>query len=330
MSKLEFVCPLYLLFFCLLVFLLYKDFGLKKQHSLLVSSTRGMAPHHWVGKVFGFLKMNKYLVLTFFILALAQPRSVKTYSDYDESKAVDIILAVDVSFSMLAKDLQPDRLTALKRIAKEFIKKRPLDRIGLVAYSGESFLKVPLTTDHQVIINEIDELDSKQLLPGTAIGNGLASAVKHIQESKGKSKVVILMTDGVDTSPNALNPIVAAEMAKNNHVKVYTIGIGTNGFALTPTKQDFFGDLIFTEEPVNIDEDVLKKVAEITNGSYFRATDNQKLSQVYNEINRLERTDVKVKMIHTYTEYFRYFLAMGLMVLLIDLFLRWGIFKTLN
>lgn len=260
---------------------------------------------------------------------MARPRTFSVSENRDETKGVDIIMAVDVSYSMLAKDLSPDRLTALKGIAERFVDKRPNDRIGLVAYAAEALTKVPITLDHEVLKEEIEDLKPTELEPGTAIGEGLSVAVNHLKDSRAKSKVIILMTDGVNTIMNAMPAQVGAELAKNNNIKVYTIGIGTNGYALMPTATDgFTGELIFTEAEVRIDELTLKDIAQTTGGMYFRATSNDSLERIYNEINHLEKTEVKASKLYFYNEYFRVFLWIAFFTLLIDALLRWVIYKT--
>jgi Ca-activated chloride channel family protein len=230
---------------------------------------------------------------------MARPRTFTVSQDRDDTKGIDIMLSVDVSLSMLAKDLTPDRLTALKDIAIKFVNKRPNDRIGLVAYSGEAFTKVPVTSDHQVVVDELKNLNPLELQPGTAIGEGLSVAVNHLKNSKAKSKIIILMTDGVNTIENAMPPQLLQNWQKII-IKVYSIGIGTNGYALMPTQTDIFGDLVFTETEVKIDEPVLKEVAQMTGGKYFRATSNSSLEEVYDEINQLEKSDVKVSKLFNY------------------------------
>lgn len=276
------------------------------------------------------LKTSKYIILSALIIAMARPRTFTISQDRDDTKGVDIMLSIDVSLSMLAKDLNPDRITALKDIAVKFVQKRPNDRIGVVAYAAEAFTKVPVTSDHQVVIDEIKNLNSAGLEPGTAIGEGLSVAVNHLIKSKAKSKVIILMTDGVSNIQNAIPPQVAAELAKNNNIKVYSIGIGTNGYALMPTSQDIFGDLIFTETEVAIDENTLREIAQTTGGKYFRATSNSSLEEIYDEINQLEKTDVKVSKLYNYDEYFKIFLWVALGMLVLDALLRWVFYKILS
>ena len=290
-------------------------------------SVKNMQPSGNISLVMTFLKISKYFILSALIIALARPRTYTISQDRDESKGIDIMLSVDVSLSMMAKDLDPDRLTALKKIAIDFVNKRENDRIGLVAYSGEAYTKVPLTTDHQVVIDELNQLNPLELQPGTAIGEGLSVAVNHLKKSKAKSKIIILMTDGVNTVLNAMPPQIAAELAKNNSIKVYTVGIGSNGFAAFPTGTNIFGDIVFTEQKTEIDENTLMDIAQLTGGKYFRATSNSSLQNVYDEINQLEKSDVKSSKLYNYEEYFRFFLWIGLGVLLLDALLRWVFFK---
>ncbi|WP_417431393.1 VWA domain-containing protein [Halpernia sp.] len=327
----EFYSPWLLLLFLLFIPLIFRDLSKKNKIGIKVPSIQNMKRNQSIIPVLFFLKISKYLILFCLIIAIARPRTFTISQDRDDSKGIDIMLTVDVSYSMLAKDLDPDRLTALKEIAKNFIEKRPNDRIGLVAYSGEAFTKVPLTTDHEVVEDEIANLNTNEfLIQGTAIGEGLSVAVNHLKNSKVKSKIIILMTDGVNNIQNAIPPQTAAELAKNNNIKVYTIGIGSNGFALFPTNQDVFGDLIFTEQPVEIDEPTLRDIAQLTGGKYFRATSKTSLENVYNEINQLEKTDIKTATLYNYTEYFRIFLWIALGVLLFDALLRWAFYRTLN
>lgn len=326
----EFYSPWFLLLFLLFIPLIILDIRKKKRPGIRVPSTQNMEENKAILLVLFFLKMSKYIILSALIIAIARPRTFTISQDQDDNKGIDIMLSVDVSLSMLAKDLEPDRLTALKAIAKSFVDKRPGDRIGLVAYSGEAFTKVPVTSDHAVLLEELNGLNSLELQPGTAIGEGLSVAVSHLKNSKAKSKIIILMTDGVNTIENAMPAQVGAQLAKSNDIKVYTIGIGTNGYALMPTATDIFGDLVFTEAEVKIDEQVLLEIAQTTGGKYFRATSNQSLEEVYNEINQLEKTELKSTKLYNYQEYFRIFLWIALGVLLLDALLRWVFYKFLS
>ena len=326
----EFYSPWFLLLFLLFIPLIILDIRKKKRPGIRVPSTQNMEENKAILLVLFFLKISKYIILSALIVAIARPRTFTISQDQDDNKGIDIMLSVDVSLSMLAKDLEPDRLTALKAIAKSFVDKRPGDRIGLVAYSGEAFTKVPVTSDHAVLLEELNGLNSLELQPGTAIGEGLSVAVSHLRHSKAKSKIIILMTDGVNTIENAMPAQVGAQLAKSNDIKVYTIGIGTNGYALMPTATNFYGELVFTEAEVKIDEHVLREIAQTTGGKYFRATSNQSLEEVYNEINQLEKTELKSTKLYNYQEYFRIFLWIALGVLLLDALLRWVFYKFLS
>ena len=326
----QFYSPWFLLLFLAFIPLLILDFSKKKRVGIKVPSTKNMQQNNGIVFILFLLKISKYLLLTALIIAMARPRSFTISQDNDDSKGIDIMLSVDVSYSMLARDLEPDRITALKNIAIKFIEKRPADRIGLVTYAGEAFTKVPVTSDHAVVIDELKNLNQLELPQGTAIGEGLSVAVSHLRHSKAKSKIIILMTDGVNTIENALPAQVGAQLAKSNDIKVYTVGIGTNGFALMPTATDIFGDLVFSETEVLIDEPVLREIAQTTGGKYFRATSNQSLEEVYDEINQLEKSELKTTKLYNYHEYFRLFLWIALGILLLDALLRWVFYKFLS
>jgi len=326
----EFYSPWFLLLFLALILLFILDVRKKKRAGITVPTIENMQESKSIRFVLFLLKISKYIILSALIIAIARPRTFTISQDQDDKKGIDIMLSVDVSLSMLARDLEPDRLTALKNIAKRFVDKRPGDRIGLVTYSGEAFTKVPVTSDHAVVIDELENLNTQELQPGTAIGEGLSVAVNHLKNSKAKSKIIILMTDGVNTIENAMPPQVGAQLAKSNGIKVYSIGIGTNGYALMPTSIDIFGDLVFSETEVKIDEPVLREIAQTTGGKYFRATSNQSLEDVYNEINQLEKSELKVTKLYNYQEYFRIFLWIALVTLIMDALLRWVFYKFLT
>lgn len=330
MFNFEFYSPWFLLLFVLFIPLLVRDISRKKLKGIRVPTVENMEGNSGIAPVLFLLKISKYIILSCLFIAMARPRTFTVSQDRDDTKGVDIMFAVDVSLSMLSKDLSPDRLTALKEIAIQFVEKRPNDRIGVVTYASEAFTKVPATSDHQVVIDEFKNLNTAELYPGTAIGEGLSVAVNHLRTSKAKSKIIILMTDGVSNVENAIPPQVAAELAKNNSIKVYSIGLGTNGIALMPTQVDVFGDLIFTETQVQIDEPVLREIAQETGGKYFRATSNSSLEEIYSEINQLEKSDVKVSKLYNYQEYFKIFLWAALGMLLFDALLRWVLYKFLS
>lgn len=326
----ELYSPWFLLLFLIFIPLIIADWRKKKRSGITVPSTQNMDENKGILFVLFLLKISKYIILSCLIIAMARPRTFTISQNQDDSKGIDIMLSVDVSLSMLAKDLEPDRLTALKNIAKKFVNQRPGDRIGLVTYSGEAFTKVPVTSDHAVVVEELDQLNPLELLPGTAIGEGLSVAVAHLRNSKAKSKIIILMTDGVNTIENAMPTQVGAELARSSGIKVYSVGIGTNGYALMPTATDIFGDLVFSEAEVQIDEPTLREIAQTTGGKYFRATSNESLEQVYDEINQLEKSELKTSKLYNYEEYFRIFLWIALGILFFDALLRWSFYKFLS
>jgi Ca-activated chloride channel family protein len=232
----------------------------------------------------------RIMAIALMIVALARPQN-STQLQSITTEGIDIVLAMDISSSMLARDFDPNRLEAAKNVAIDFIKGRPDDRIGLVVYSGESFTQCPLTTDHDKLINLMSELKNGMIKDGTAIGMGLANAVNRLKESDAKSKVVILLTDGENTA-GSIAPVTAAEIAATYEVRVYTIGVGTKGLAPMPY-QDALGRISYQNAEVNIDEESLEEIAKITNGKYFRATNNEKLEDIYSEIDALEKTIIE-------------------------------------
>lgn len=225
------------------------------------------------------------------IIVLARPQKTDRFQNVT-TEGIDIILALDISGSMLARDFKPDRLEASKNVATEFISGRPYDRLGLVVFSGESFTQCPLTTDHAVMINLMRELQSGMIEDGTAIGNGLATAVNRIKDSEAKSKVIILLTDGVNNRGDVA-PATAADIAKTYGIRVYTIGVGSQGMAPYPVQSPY--GIQYQDMPVEIDEVILKEIASKTGGRYFRATDNDKLIQVYTEIDKMEKSMIDVR-----------------------------------
>jgi Ca-activated chloride channel homolog len=261
----------------------------------------------------------KVLALTFFIVALARPQSTDNWSN-TTTEGIDIVIALDISGSMLAEDFHPNRLEAAKEDAIKFISGRPNDRIGLVVFSGESFTQCPLTTDHAVLINLINDVKSGMIEDGTALGVGLANAVSRLKESTAKSKVVILMTDGVNNT-GEIPPLTGADIAKAIGVRVYTIGVGTEGTAPYPFT-DVFGNKRYQDMPVEIDEDVLTQIAHQTDGMYFRATNNQRLKEVYEEIDKLEKSKIETKEYSKKNEEYLYYLLTGVILLLSELLLR--------
>lgn len=260
------------------------------------------------------------LTIALIIIAMARPQSALDDQTIS-SEGIDIALALDISSSMLARDFRPDRITAAKEMASQFILDRPSDRIALIVFAGESFTQVPLTTDYPTLINLLGEVKSGIIEDGTAIGNGLATAVSRLKDSEAKSKVVILLTDGVNNQ-GQIAPLTAAEIAKTLGVKVYTIGVGTNGTAPYPTR-DMWGNTTFVEAKVEIDEKVLTEISEMTGGKYFRATSNSKLKEIYDEINTLEKSKVDIEKFTIYSEEYLWFIIAALASLVAELLIRY-------
>ena len=261
----------------------------------------------------------RLLALAALIVALARPQSTDNWSN-TTTEGIDVVLALDISSSMLAEDFKPNRLDAAKEDAIRFISGRPNDRIGLVVFSGESFTQCPLTTDHAVLINLINDVEQGMIEDGTAIGLGLANAVSRLKESTAKSKVVILMTDGVNNQ-GEVPPLTAAEIASTFGVRVYTIGIGTNGKAPYPV-QDMFGRKRYQQMDVEIDEEVLTQIAHLTDAKYFRAVNNERLEQVYEEIDKLEKSKIEVKEYSKKNEEYLPLVIIAGLLLITELLLR--------
>jgi Ca-activated chloride channel family protein len=274
-----------------------------------------------------FLIVLRFAALALIIVALARPQSTKMSSQKRGTEGIDIVMAVDISPSMLARDLKPNRLEALKIVAQQFIGGRHSDRIGLVIYAGESFAQVPLTTDHKVVKNALADLRYDMLESGTAIGMGLATAVNRIKDSEALSKVIILLTDG-ENNKGIIDPKTATQLAKQYNIRVYTIGVGTKGFAETPVALDMQGNFIYQKMPVNIDEELLEYIAAQTKGQYFRATDNESLASIYGEINKLEKTKLEELNFYQYDEHFYNFVFLALAFLLAEALLRMTIFRS--
>lgn len=265
------------------------------------------------------------VALSMIIIAIARPRS-SSKMDKIDTEGIDIVLAMDVSTSMLARDFTPDRISAAKDIAIEFISQRPSDRIGIVVFAGESYTQCPLTTDRATLINLMKEILTGLIEDGTAIGNGLATAVARMQGSDAKSRVVILLTDGVNNR-GEITPQTAADIAKTYGIRVYTIGVGANGTAPYPVITPWGVQMQDVE--VEIDEDLLKGIAETTGGRYFRATDNTKLSEIYSEINKMEKARTTIDSFPVYKELFMDFALVALICLLLEVVFNAFILKRL-
>ncbi|HCC28466.1 MAG TPA: aerotolerance regulator BatA [Marinilabiliales bacterium] len=261
----------------------------------------------------------RILAIALLIIALARPQSTDNWSN-TSTEGIDIVIALDISGSMLAEDFKPNRLEAAKDDAIKFISGRPNDRIGLVVFSGESFTQCPLTTDHAVLINLINDVQQGMIEDGTAIGLGLANAVGRLKESTAKSKVIILLTDGVN-NPGEVPPLTAAEIGKAFGVRVYTIGVGSMGTAPYPFT-DMFGRKSYQQMDVEIDEEVLTQIAHLTDGKYFRAVDNKRLEDVYGEIDKLEKSKIEVKEYSKKNEEYLPLVVLAGLLILMELLLR--------
>ena len=267
----------------------------------------------------------RIFALAMIIVAIARPRSSQDMEKID-TEGIDIILAMDVSTSMLARDFTPDRISASKDIAIEFISQRPSDRMGIVVFAGESFTQCPLTTDRATLINMMKEVQTDLIEDGTAIGNGLATAVARMKDSDAKSRVVILLTDGVNNR-GEISPQMAAEIAKTYGVRVYTIGVGANGMAPYPVMTPWGVEV--QNVKVEIDEKLLSEIAESTGGRYFRATDNTKLAEIYSEINKMEKARTTVDSFPVYKELFGLYALLALLAIMLELFIHWFVIRRL-
>jgi Ca-activated chloride channel homolog len=278
--------------------------------------------HYLRHALFGFRTVAAGLL----IIVLARPQASDRFQD-TSTEGIDIVLALDISGSMLARDFKPDRLEASKNVATEFISGRPYDRMGLVVFSGESFTQCPITTDHAVLINLLREIQSGMIEDGTAIGMGLATAVNRIKDSQVKSKVIILLTDGVNNR-GEIAPVTAAGIAKTYGIRVYTIGVGTQGMAPYPVQTPF--GLQYQNMPVEIDEGILQEISAMTGGKYFRATDNNKLVQVYNEIDKLEKSKIDVNQFIRKEEKYLMPALIAFLLIALEIIARYTVLKNLT
>ncbi len=295
--------------------------------SLRISSIKGFANAGILPKLKPLLFIFRLLALAAIIVAMARPQTEDISTRTKTTKGIDIVMAIDVSSSMLARDLKPNRLSALKEVASDFIKERPNDRIGLVAYAGEAYTKTPITSDKSIVLNSLREITYGQLNDGTAIGMGLATSVNRLKESKAISKIIILLTDGVNNS-GFIEPQTAADLAVEYGIKTYTIGLGTNGNALSPIAYNADGSFRYGMRQVEIDEKLLQDIAQATGGQYFRATDNEKLEAIYEEINKLEKTEIEEFKYYKYEEKFRPWVFLAGALLLLEWLLRNTLFRS--
>ncbi|MFL2585730.1 MAG: vWA domain-containing protein [Parvicellaceae bacterium] len=317
---------LWLLFIIPIAFLCYLFLNLKRNQSIKISSLdlfKGIRNQYMT--VFKHLKFGlKLLGISFLIIAMARPQvATEAHSETELYKeGIDIVISMDASGSMLAKDFSPNRFEASKDLAKEFVKDRKNDRVGLVIFEGEAYTQCPLTSDRDILVELIESAEQGIVEQGTAIGMGLATAVNRLRESEAPSKVIILLTDGVNTH-GKIHPLNATEIAKEFNIRVYTIGVGTNGKAKTPVAIDpFSGRYIYDFVDVEIDEETLGTIAQETGGKYFRATDNNKLKEVYKEINEMEKAKIKtIEYDVDLPEKAGIFILLGIAILLFEFFI---------
>jgi len=295
--------------------------------SVRISSLKGFSYNSFLPKLKPVLFALRLFALSAIIVAMARPQTEDISTRTKTTKGIDIVMAIDVSSSMLARDLKPNRLAALKEVAADFIKKRPNDRIGLVAYAGEGYTKTPITTDKAIVLNSLRDITYGQLEDGTAIGMGLATSVNRLKESEAKSKIIILLTDGVNNS-GFIEPQTAADLAIEYGIKTYTIGLGTNGNALSPIAYNADGSFRYGMRQVEIDEELLQDIAKVTGGRYFRATNNETLEEIYEEINKLEKTEIEEFKYYRYEEKFRPWIYIAGLLLLFEWLLRNTIFRS--
>ena len=331
MGKVTFLNPAFFWLFLLIPIAIAWLFWKKNQQSanLKISSIEGFkGSNSFMAKIKPVLNVFRLLALSSLIIAMARPRTVDISNQTKTTRGIDIVMAVDVSGSMLAKDLKPNRMEALKRVASDFVEERPNDRIGLVVYASEAYTKTPVTSDRAVVQEAIKSIKYDTVLQdGTGIGMGLATAVNRLKDSKAKSKVIILLTDGVNNA-GFIEPETAADIAKQYGIKVYTIGIGTNGMADFPYAMAPNGQIMFRMMQVEIDEQLLKSIARKTDGKYFRATSNSKLAEIYASINKLETTEIQELKFYDYDEKYRSFVWFAGFLLLLELGLRNTVYRS--
>ncbi len=331
MKEITFLNPGFFWLFTLLPLAIAWYIWKRKQQTatLKISSLKGFqASGSILAKLQPLLFVLRLLALSALIVAMARPRTVDISNETKTTKGIDIVMAVDVSGSMLAKDLKPNRMEALKRVAADFVKERPNDRIGLVVYAAEAYTKCPVTSDKAVVLDAIRSIKYDNVLQdGTAIGMGLTTAVNRLKDSKAKSKVIILLTDGVNNA-GFIEPETASDIAQQYGIKVYTIGIGTNGMAEFPYAIAPNGQFLFRMMQVEIDQELMKSIARKTGGKYFRATGNQKLAEIYKAINKLETTEIEELRFYDYDEKYRPLVLLAGILLLIEIALRNTLFRS--
>ena len=331
MNKVTFLNPEFFWLFLLIPIVIGWQIWKRNEQiaTLKISSLKGFKTSKSIlAKLKPMLFVFRLLALSSLIIAMVRPRTVDVSSKTKTTKGIDIVMSVDVSGSMLAKDLKPNRMEALKDVAENFVKARPNDRIGLVVYASEAYTKSPVTSDKAVVLDAIRSIKYDNVLQdGTGIGMGLTTAINRLKDSKAKSKIVILMTDGVNNA-GFIEPQTASDIAQQYGIKVYTIGIGSNGMADFPYAIAPNGQFLFRMMKVEIDESLLRSIAKNTGGKYFRANSNQKLEAIYNEINKLETTEIKELKFYDYDEKFRPLALFAGLLLLIEIGLRNTLFRS--
>jgi Ca-activated chloride channel family protein len=330
MGNLEFAYPAFFYVMIIIPFMIawYVWRGRKSTSSMTLSGFENLdekvgSSRIWLRHI---LFLFRIIMVGLIVIVLARPQSSNRWEQVT-TEGIDIVMCMDVSGSMRAMDFRPNRLEASKNVGIEFVNARENDRFGLVVFAGESFTQCPMTTDRAVVINFLKDIDFGIIEDGTAIGMGLATAVNRIKESKAISKVIILLTDGVNNRGD-VGPVTAAEIAASFGIRVYTVGVGSMGNAPVPV-QDVFGRTVTRSMPVEIDEDVLKKIAVTTGGEYFRATDNHKLREIYQQIDEMEKTRLDVKQFSKKKEEYFPFLFAAMLILLFEIMLRYTIFRTI-
>ena len=331
LSNIHFASPWWFLGFLVIPYMIWWQYFAKKSVAATItisdlSSLKKVTT--WKERVYPWLPILQILSILFFIIAMARPQ-LTLKEEKIKAEGLDIMMVMDLSSSMLSRDFDPDRLEVSKMVAKEFVAKRVHDRLGLVVFSGEAFTQCPLTMDHQIVTDFLSSLQVGMLADGTAIGMGLATAVNRLKDSKAKSKIIILLTDGVNNA-GYIDPNTAADIAKEMGVKVYTIAVGTMGQALSPVNRRSDGQYMYAMAQVEIDTELLQKIAEMTDGKYFRAIDRQSLENIYTEIDRLEKTEIEIDIFKRYKDEYRIFLYLGLAMLLLWWLLKATLFRTIS
>lgn len=328
LRNINFESPAFFLLLAIVPFMIWWNFRKVKKPRLTISSLSGLERTFSIrSTIVPFLPWLRIAGIVAFIIALARPQLTLKEEEV-KAEGIDIMMSIDLSTSMLTRDFTPDRLSVTKEVASEFVEKRAYDRIGLTVFAEESFTQCPLTTDHRILNDFLANLQCGLLADGTAIGMGLATAVNRLKDSPSSSKVIILLTDGVNNS-GYVTPLTAAEIAKKFGIKVYTIGVGSNKNALGPTSIRRDGTIMFGMTRGRIDENLLQEIADMTGGLYFRAADETTLKNIYDKIDQLEKTEIEVNVFKRYSEEFRFFFVIGLLLILLEIILRFTFLRTI-